>query len=57
MVKLEVTKDVIDYLSDKARADGCSGCAFIDVEEWEMPCCRCARGCKDFWRNGVRDGK
>lgn len=31
-------------------ADGCSGCAFEDVEEWEMPCTKCSRNCKDYYR-------
>lgn len=34
----------------KEDADGCFGCAFEDVNEWEMPCTKCARGCKDYWR-------
>ena len=34
----------------KEDADGCVGCAFIDVEEWEMPCAKCKRNSKDFWR-------
>lgn len=35
---------------DRQNADGCTGCAFVSVEEWEMPCVRCKRGCKDYWR-------
>lgn len=35
---------------DRQDADGCSGCAFETVEEWEMPCRKCQRGCKDYWR-------
>lgn len=36
---------------DKTEADdGCTGCAFYDNEEWEMPCTRCKRNCKDYWR-------
>ena len=31
-------------------ADGCQGCAFKSVEEWEMPCRKCKRNCKDYWR-------
>lgn len=31
-------------------ADGCSGCAFEHVKEWEMPCMKCKRNCKDYWR-------
>ena len=39
-------RDVLDaYL-----ADGCVGCAFASVEEWEMPCAKCRRNAKDYWR-------
>lgn len=34
----------------KEEADGCSGCTFYDKEEWEMPCVKCKRACKDYWR-------
>lgn len=34
----------------KEDADGCQGCAFTNVEEWEMPCAKCKRACKDYWR-------
>lgn len=34
----------------KENADGCAGCAFEDVEEWEMPCRKCSRNCKDYYR-------
>lgn len=39
----------IDAL-EKQEADGCYGCAFEDVEEWEMPCAKCKRNNKDYWR-------
>lgn len=29
---------------------GCISCAYEDVEEWEMPCAKCKRGCRDYWR-------
>lgn len=32
------------------KESGCTGCAFEDVNEWEMPCAKCKRGCKDYWR-------
>ncbi len=35
---------------EQQEADGCQGCAFTDVEEWEMPCAKCRRACKDYWR-------
>lgn len=34
----------------RADADGCEGCAFVDTEEWGMPCKRCKRNHKDYWR-------
>ena len=37
-------------LNDNDKELGCIGCAFEDVEEWEMPCAKCKRGCKDYWR-------
>lgn len=35
---------------EKEQADGCTGCAFESTEEWEMPCAKCRRACKDYWR-------
>ena len=35
---------------DAYLADGCFGCAFEGVNEWEMPCQKCMRNCKDYWR-------
>ena len=37
-----------DGLND--QESGCISCAFEDVNEWEMPCSKCKRGCKDYWR-------
>lgn len=34
----------------QSEADGCMNCVFEGVEEWELPCRQCARGCKDYWR-------
>lgn len=28
----------------------CHGCAYEDTEEWKMPCCKCKRACKDYYR-------
>ena len=45
---------------DTYLADGCSGCVFESVDEWEMPCRKCKRNSKDYWRKGVErreDGK
>lgn len=37
-----------DGLNDQESR--CTGCAFEDVNEWEMPCSKCKRACKDYWR-------
>lgn len=37
----------------KLNADGCKGCAFEDTYEWELPCTKCQRNCKDYWRAKV----
>lgn len=39
-----------DAMSMKENADGCVGCAFEDVNEWTMPCEKCKRNSKDYWR-------
>lgn len=45
----EVISKAIEEL-EQQEADGCNGCAFADTEEWEMPCQKCRRACKDYWR-------
>ena len=40
----------VDARLMKENADGCVGCAFEHVEEWELPCAKCMRNCKDYWR-------
>ena len=34
-------------------ADGCQGCAWERTEEWELPCCKCRRNSKDYWRRAA----
>lgn len=46
----DVVDDILEEAQKKQEADGCSGCAFYDKEEWEMPCVKCKRNCKDYWR-------
>ena len=36
--------------------DGCCGCAFEGVEEWEMPCVKCKNACKDYYRRPAKEG-
>ena len=35
---------------DAYLADGCVGCAYESTEEWLLPCCKCRRNSKDYWR-------
>ncbi|MBQ3322353.1 MAG: hypothetical protein IJH05_05880 [Firmicutes bacterium] len=65
ILKLERFRDSLDSLSERVLietcdiainaltrefSDGCDGCAFTDTEEWEMPCARCRRNSKDYYR-------
>ena len=43
----------VDARVMKENADGCVGCAFEIMESWQMPCDKCARNCKDYWRAKV----
>ena len=49
-------KDIIQAVIDKEKADGCLGCAYEDTEEWCMPCSKCKRNCKDYYRVKVMNG-
>lgn len=39
---------------DAYLADGCSECAYASVDEWELPCRKCKRNSKDYWRRAER---
>lgn len=39
-----------DAFKMKENADGCVGCAFEDVNSWEMPCDKCCNNNKNYWR-------
>ena len=47
---LQKADDLLAEAEKKEEADGCQGCAFTDTEEWEMPCVKCKRAGKDYWR-------
>ena len=49
-VYLKNHEDQDDETKEREQADGCQGCAFESTEEWEMPCAKCRRACKDYWR-------
>lgn len=52
---VEDFRRIFNIVLEQCKADGCKGCAFINVEEWEEPCRRCARNCKDYWRAGEQE--
>lgn len=31
--------------------DGCSGCIYEEMAEWNMPCQKCRRNTKDYYKN------
>lgn len=44
---------MLEALRDCAAREqkvGCEDCAYLETEEWNMPCYRCIRSCKDYWR-------
>lgn len=43
---------IIKAWIEQKDADGCTGCVYYDNEEWLMPCVKCKRNCKDYWRMG-----
>lgn len=49
-VYLKNHEDQDDEAKEREQADGCQGCEFESTEEWEMPCAKCSRACKDYWR-------
>ena len=51
---VEDYRRILDIAIEQLKADGCMGCAFIDIEEWEEPCRMCKRNCKDYWRPGEK---
>ena len=49
MDKTEIMQ-ILEAIIERDKADGCSGCAYFDKEDWEMPCAKCLRASKDYWR-------
>ena len=46
----EIIRELALY--DDYIHSSCNNCAFVDKDEWEMPCKKCKRNCKDYWRPG-----
>lgn len=46
--------ELIEQIIEKEKSESCTGCAYWDREEWEEPCKRCKRACKDYWR--IKEG-
>ena len=51
MTKEEII-NILDFILEQGKADGCNGCKYISKDEYEEPCLRCKRNCKDYWRAG-----
>lgn len=49
---IEDYRRILDIAIEQCKAHACTGCAYYDNEEWEEPCRKCARNCKDYWRAG-----
>lgn len=49
-IQMEELIRIIQAWIDRQEADGCEGCEFIKTEMWEMPCKKCKRNHKDYWR-------
>ena len=49
-MKAEQIMQVLRAIIEADKADGCRLCAYEGVKEWEMPCVKCRRNCKDYWR-------
>lgn len=43
---IEVLRKVLEAYT----SEGCTDCVFEDKEEWELPCCKCSKICKNYWR-------
>ena len=43
-------REFIKMYIKQQQADGCVGCKYIELEEWDMPCKECKRSKKDYWR-------
>ena len=48
----EIAKDLKEVrgIIETSKANGCYECAFESCEEWELPCSKCKRNMKDYWR-------
>lgn len=49
MNKTEIMQ-ILEAIIERDKADGCVGCAYFDKEDWEMPCAKCRRASRDYWR-------
>ena len=48
----ELQDEIRRLPSATRQTDSCENCVFIKTEEWEMPCAKCRRMCRDYWRRG-----
>lgn len=49
-MKLETITQAIRIIHEQNGADGCRHCAYAGFDEWQMPCSKCKRNAKDYWK-------
>lgn len=55
--KIFEIKESLDKKEITNQFKGCFGCVYEAVEEWNLPCCKCARGCKDYYRGAKNESE
>ena len=48
--KLDELTNLVRAWIDAQKADACMGCVYLGQEDWKMPCAKCSRACKDYWK-------
>ena len=41
--------EMLQRYQERHGADGCNGCAYVDVQPYEHPCRNCKRAKRDLW--------
>lgn len=58
--KIDEIKESLDkkeVILNQFPFECCSGCAYESFEEWALPCCKCSRGTKDYYRREGNESK
>ena len=51
----EIKKSLDKKETNLNQFEGCAGCTYETVEEWNLPCCKCSRCCKDYYRRAKNE--